>query len=134
MAETKLPKPTEAELDILKVLWQRGPSTVRDVHDELNRTKETGYTTVLKFLQIMTEKGLVERNESERAHIYLARVPQSTTQRQMVGDLLNRVFDGSARNLVLHALSTQKTSADELTAIRNMLDEIEQRQGESPEC
>ena len=100
-----IPRPTQSELEILSVLWQRGPSTVRDVHNEMNRTKETGYTTVLKFLQIMTEKGLVERNESERAHIYLARVPQSTTQRQMVGDLLNRVFDGSARNLVLHALS-----------------------------
>ena len=121
MAETKLPKPTEAELDILKVLWQRGPSTVRDVHDELNRTKETGYTTVLKFLQIMTDKGLVERNESERAHIYLARVPQSTTQRQMVGDLLNRVFDGSAKEVLLSLFGQSDIPPDELKELRSLI-------------
>jgi predicted transcriptional regulator len=120
------PKPTDAELQILRVLWDRGASTVREVQQELNATKPTGYTTVLKTLQIMTEKGLVRRNEKERAHVYEAQFAQHLTQRQMVSDLLNRVFDGSASNLLLHALASKKAaSRDELAQIRQILDELE---------
>jgi len=120
------PKPTDAELQILRVLWDRGASTVREVQRELNVTKPTGYTTVLKTLQIMTEKGLVRRNEKERAHVYEAQFAQHLTQRQMVSDLLNRVFDGSASNLLLHALASKKAaSRDELAQIRQILDELE---------
>src|SRR5689334_24358155 len=98
MARTSLPRPTDAELEILRVLWQRGASTVREVQEALNESKPTGYTTVLKMLQIMIEKGLVRRDEGQRAHVYEARLAQHQTQRQLVGDLLNRVFDGSASN------------------------------------
>jgi predicted transcriptional regulator len=124
MAETKLPKPTEAELEILKVLWRRGPSTVREVNGELNEARATGYTTTLKFMQIMADKGLLVRDETERAHLYAARLPQAETQQQLVGDLLQRVFEGSARQLVMQALSAQQASAEELAAIKLMLDEI----------
>lgn len=120
------PRPTDAELGILRVLWQRGPSTVREVQESLNETRPTGYTTVLKTLQIMTEKGLVRRDEEQRAHVYQAQFAQHQTQRQMVGDLLNRVFDGSASNLLMHALATKKAaSPEELSQIRDILDEFE---------
>jgi len=112
-------KPTDAELLILRVLWARGPSTVRQVAEVLGR--ETGYTTVLKLLQIMTEKGLVVRDEAERTHIYEAAYTQHQTQRQLVTDLLDRVFDGSAAQLVLQALATNKTSPEELDEIRKLL-------------
>jgi len=120
------PRPTDAELGILRVLWQRGPSTVREVQEALNQDKPTGYTTVLKMLQIMTEKGLVRRNEQQRAHVYEAELAQHQTQRQLVSDLLNRVFDGSASNLLMHALNSKKgTSQEELAQIRDILDEFE---------
>jgi predicted transcriptional regulator len=120
------PRPTDAELGILRVLWQRGPSTVREVQESLNEARPTGYTTVLKTLQIMTEKGLVRRDEEQRAHVYEAQFAQHQTQRQMVGDLLNRVFDGSASNLLMHALATKKgASREELSQIRDILDEFE---------
>ena len=120
------PRPTDAELGILRVLWQRGPSTVREVQEALNQDKPTGYTTVLKTLQIMTEKGLVRRNEQQRAHVYQAELAQHQTQRQLVSDLLNRVFDGSASNLLMHALNSKKlTSKEELAQIRDILDEFE---------
>lgn len=120
------PRPTDAELGILRVLWQRGPSTVREVQESLNEARPTGYTTVLKTLQIMTEKGLVRRDEEQRAHVYEAQFAQHQTQRQMVGDLLNRVFDGSASNLLMHALATKKgASPEELSQIRDILDEFE---------
>ena len=125
MAELKGPRPTDAELEILKVLWRRGPSTVREVFETLGETKQTGYTTVLKFMQIMSEKGLVRRDESERAHRYEAAVPEEETQRRLVGDLLQKAFDGSARKLVLHALSADPASATELAEIRRMLDVLE---------
>ncbi|MBX7220100.1 MAG: BlaI/MecI/CopY family transcriptional regulator [Blastocatellia bacterium] len=125
MTKTGDLRPTDAELHILKVLWQRGPSTVREVHEILNSQKPTMYTTVLKLLQIMTEKGLVKRNDEQRAHVYVAAFEREHTQRQLVGDLLERVFDGSARQLVMQALSKRKTSADELAEIRQMLDEYE---------
>ena len=126
MATKSPPRPTDAELQILRVLWQRGASTVREVQEDLNETKPTGYTTVLKMLQIMTEKGLVRRDEQQRAHVYEAQLAQHQTQRQMVGDLLNRVFDGSASNLLMHALATKKSaSPEELSQIREMLNELE---------
>ncbi len=125
MTELRGPRPTDAELEILKVLWRRGPCTVREVFETLGETKQTGYTTVLKFMQIMAEKGLVRRDESERAHRYEAAAPEEETQRQLVGDLLQKAFDGSARKLVLHALSADPASADELAEIRRMLDELE---------
>ena len=120
-----LPRPTDAELAILRVLWRRGPATVRQVQEEMNQNQQTGYTTVLKLLQIMTEKGLVKRDESERTHVYEASLPEEETQRQLVDDLLERAFGGSARQLVLHALSAKKTSRTELAQIRELLDEFE---------
>ena len=111
-------------LAILTVLWKRGPQTVRDVHEALRSSQDTGYTTVLKFLQIMTGKGLVTRDDAQRTHIYAASLPEEETQRQLVTDLLDRAFRGSAKNLVLHALSTRKSSSAELAEIRKLLDEM----------
>lgn len=125
MPETELPRPTDAELEILKVLWRRGPSTVREVFETLGESKTTGYTTVLKTMQIMAEKGLVVRDESERAHRYEPAAPEDETQRRLVGDLLRRAFDGGAAKLVMQALSTERASAEELSEIRRMLDELE---------
>ena len=125
MPETELPRPTDAELEILKVLWRRGPSTVREVFETLGETKGTGYTTVLKLMQIMAEKGLVVRDERERAHRYEAAAPEDETQRRLVGDLLRKAFDGSAKKLVMQALSAERASAEELSEIRRMLDELE---------
>jgi predicted transcriptional regulator len=119
------PRPTPAELEILRVLWQRGPSTVREVHEDVERERATGYTTVLKLLQIMAEKGLVTRDETARAHVYAARVPADDTQRQLVRDLLDRAFGGSALKLVMHALSARKASPAEIARIRRMLDDME---------
>src|ERR1019366_7995995 len=119
------PRPTEAELEILSVLWSRGPSTVREVHDEVSRRKPTQYTTVLKFMQIMAEKGLVRRDERARAHVYRASRPQEWTQRQIAGDLLQRAFGGSAKSLVMGALAAQKASPGELAEIRKLLDGYE---------
>ena len=121
MAKISQPRPTDAELEILRVLWQRGASTVRDVFEALSKTKPIGYTTVLKFLQIMADKGLVRRDEEQRAHVYSAMVPQVETQRQMVRDLLRRAFDDSASQLVMQALASKKTSPEELAEIRRLL-------------
>ena len=119
------PRPTEGELEILTVLWSRGPSTVRDVHETITRRRPGQYTTVLKLLQIMTEKGLVERDEKQRAHVYHASRPREWTQRQLAGDLIHRAFNGSAKSLILGALSARKASKQELAEIRKMLDEYE---------
>ncbi len=119
------PRPTEAELEILTVLWSRGPSTVRDVHETISRRKPTQYSTVLKFMQIMTEKGLVRRNEKQRAHIYEAAQAREWTQQRLAGDLLQRAFGGSATNLMMGALSSRKASKQELAELRKMLDEYE---------
>ena len=127
MPEAELPRPTDAELEILKVLWRRGPSTVREVFETLGETKVTGYTTALKLMQIMAEKGLVVRDESERAHRYEAAAPEDETQRRLVGDLLRKAFDGSAKKLVLQALSTERATSSELDEIRRLLDELERR-------
>jgi predicted transcriptional regulator len=126
MTEEKIAQPTDAELEILRVLWERGPSTVREVHEVISRTKPAGYTTVLKLLQIMTEKGLVRRNEEQRAHVYEPRLAKEQTQRQLLGDLLERAFGGSAAELVMQALSTKKASPDELASIRQILNELEE--------
>lgn len=120
-----LPRPTDSELAILRILWRRGPSTVRQVQEELNQKQPTGYTTVLKLLQIMTEKKLVERDESARTHIYEAALPEEETKQQLVDDLLHRAFGGSARQMVLHALSTKKASEKELELINRLLDKLE---------
>jgi BlaI family transcriptional regulator, penicillinase repressor len=125
MVDKPLPRPTDAELAILRVLWTRGPSTVREVHDLLSRDHDSGYTTVLKLLQIMIDKGLVTRDESERAHVYEARLSEQRTQRQLLGDLMDRAFGGSPAKLVLQALHGRKTSAEELGAIRQLLDQLE---------
>ena len=125
MNKAALPRPTDSELSILRVLWQLGPSTVRRVQEELNQNQTTGYTTVLKLLQIMNEKGLVNRDESERTHIYRAAIPEEETKQQLVTDLLKRAFGGSARQLVLHALSAKKASRKELAQIRRLLDQME---------
>jgi len=123
MSKAALPRPTEAELSILRVLWRRGPSTVRAVQGELG--VETGYTTVLKFMQIMTDKGLVERDDRERTHVYTPALTEEQTQRQLVGDLVERAFGGSAQKLVMQALSTRKAAPSELAEIRKLLDEME---------
>ncbi|HNG95976.1 MAG TPA: BlaI/MecI/CopY family transcriptional regulator [Acidobacteriota bacterium] len=128
MSEPKDPRPTDAELQLLKILWERGPSTVREVHEALNQPKPTMYTTVLKTLQIMAEKGLVRRDENQRAHVYEAAIERESTQRKLVFDLLDRVFDGSARQLVLHALSSRRASSTELAEIRKFLDDVEANQ------
>jgi BlaI family penicillinase repressor len=120
-----LPRPTDAELEILTVLWSRGPSTVRDVHETIVARRPAQYTTVLKLLQIMAEKGLVRRNEQQRAHVYEAAQPREKTQQQLAGDLLSRAFNGSASGLVLGALSARQASREELDEIRRLLDDYE---------
>jgi BlaI family transcriptional regulator, penicillinase repressor len=127
MPKREPPRPTDAELEILTVLWRRGPSTVREVFDALSERRGTGYTTVLKLMQIMAEKGLVTRDETERAHLYAPAQEEGETQSRLVGDLVRKAFDGSARNLVLHALSAERASEEELSEIRQMLDELERR-------
>ena len=121
------PRPTDAELAILRVLWERGPSTVRQVFEVLSAERDLGYTTVLKMLQIMDEKGLVERDASDRTHIFSARQTQAQTQRHLLDDLLDKAFGGSPLSLVMQALATRKTSAAELAEIRKMLDRAEGR-------
>ena len=128
MPKPNTPRPTDAELAILRVLWQRGPSTVRQVHDTLLRERPTAYTTALKMLQIMTEKGLVSRDESDRTHVYQARLTEEQTQRQLVGDLLERAFGGSASKLVMQALASTRASHDELSEIRKMIDDRADRE------
>jgi len=119
------PRPTDAELEILTVLWSRGPSTVRDVHEVIAARKPTQYTTVLKLMQIMADKGLVRRDEKQRAHVYQAARPREWTQRQLAGDLLQRAFNGSAGSLLLGALSARKASKAEVAELRRLLDEYE---------
>jgi BlaI family transcriptional regulator, penicillinase repressor len=118
-------KPTASELEILHVLWARGASTVREVHESLSEKKSLGYTTVLKLLQIMTAKGTVRRNETQRAHVYEACLPAEQTKRQIAGDMLQRVFEGSASQLMLHALAGRKASPQEISELRRLLDEYE---------
>jgi len=121
------PRPTDTELAILRVLWERGASTVRQVHDALAGTRDTGYTTTLKLMQIMADKGLVTRNETERTHVYSAIAGQEQTQRQLVQDLVDRAFGGSAAQLVLRALSTDDATDAELKEIRKLIDDYREK-------
>lgn len=123
-----LPLPTGAELSILTVLWQRGPSTVREVHEALKGAQDTGYTTVLKLMQIMAQKGLCARDESQRSHVYRALVSEEQAQRGLLTDLMDKAFGGSAAQLVLRALSSDRASREELAEIRALLDGIDSRE------
>ncbi|MGO8817838.1 MAG: BlaI/MecI/CopY family transcriptional regulator [Terriglobia bacterium] len=125
MTKSSVPKPTAGELEILRVLWEHGPSTVRAVHDALSRDKDVGYTTVLKLMQIMTAKGTVRRNQEQRAHVYEACQPEEKTKRALAGDVLQRVFQGSASQLMMHALEGRRTSREELEKLRHLLDNYE---------
>lgn len=129
MPKRDLPRPTDGELAILRVLWRLGPCTVRQVQEALGRERATGYTTALKLLQIMTEKGLVLRDESRRTHVYRARCSEDQTQRQLLGDLIRRAFGGSTRKLVIQALAADEASAEELAEIRGLLDRLERERG-----
>ncbi len=122
------PRPTNAELEILTVLWARGDSTVREIHETVVERKPTQYTTVLKLLQIMAEKGLVRRDEKQRAHLYRASRPRQWTQRQLAGDLMQRAFEGSTKSLMLGALAARKASKQELDEMHRLLDEYEENQ------
>ena len=120
------PRPTDGELAILRVLWGRGPSTVREVHEALSASQDSGYTTILKQLQIMMDKGLVLRDDTQRAHVYASRLGEQRTQRQLLVDLVDRAFGGSSVKLVLQALSGRRATAKERRDIRALLDELEQ--------
>jgi predicted transcriptional regulator len=119
------PRPTDAEIEILKVLWEAGPSTVRTVHDAISATKPSQYTTTLKLMQIMAAKGLLERDERERSHVYTAAVPRDHTQRQIAGDLMDRAFSGSLRSLVVGALGGRRATKQELAELRALIAEHE---------
>ena len=124
MARRKTSRPTDRELTILRILWDNGPSTVRDVNEAMNEDQNTGYTTTLKLMQIMVEKRLLLRDDSQFKHIYRPALTEEKAQKQLVGDLLDRAFSGSAEKLVMRALSAKKVSAKELASIRKMLDEF----------
>lgn len=121
-SSTTIPRPTEAELELLQILWQKEPATVREIYDALNLEKTSGYTTVLKLLQIMTSKGLVVRDEANRAHVYRAAFTQDVMQSRLLRDLSNRLFAGSAAQLAMHALSMEPASDDELAEIRALIE------------
>ena len=125
MTKQTTQRPTDAELAILRVLWELGPSTVRQVHEILSEIRPTVYTTILKLMQIMTDKGLVRRDKSQRAHVYQPVFTEAETQKRLVGDLLERAFSGSTANLLMQALSAKEASAEELAQIRQILDEVE---------
>jgi predicted transcriptional regulator len=129
MMKTQAHRPTDAELEILRVLWDRGSSTVREVQENLDGRRPVGYTTVLKLMQIMTEKGLLERDERERAHRYVPKATREQTQQRLVSELLDRAFAGSASSLVMQALASRRADPEELAAIRRMLEEIQQEEG-----
>jgi predicted transcriptional regulator len=122
-----LPRPTDTELSILRVLWEHGPGSVRETLKRFNHGQETeaGYTTILKMLQIMTDKGLVERDDSQRPQVYRARLPQEQTQRQLLDDLLDKAFGGSAKDLVMQALASKEASEEELAQVERLLDKLE---------
>jgi BlaI family penicillinase repressor len=125
MARPALPRPTDAELMVLRALWRRGPSTVRQVHEDLEDGRPVGYTTTLKMMQIMADKGLVERDKTDRSHVYRAKATEERTQRQLIRDLLHRAFGGSARKLFVQALAEAKSSPQEMAEIRRLLDSEE---------
>ena len=125
MTKQATQRPTDAELAILRVLWERGPSTVRQVHEILSAVRPTVYTTILKLMQIMDDKGLVRRDKSQRAHVYQPVFTKTETQKRLVEDLLERAFSGSTASLLMQALSAKEASAEELAQIRQILDEVE---------
>lgn len=127
MATPSTRKPTSSELEILHVLWERGPCTVREVHQALQEKRPIGYTSVLKLMQIMTAKGMVQRNEEQRAHVYEAVQPAEKTKRELAMDVLQRVFDGSASELMMHALAGRKASKEEIEEMRRLLNEHERK-------
>jgi predicted transcriptional regulator len=127
---TRTRKPTDAELEVLRVIWDRGPSTVREIHDVLDRQKPRGYTTILKTLQIMTAKELVIRDAADRSHVYRSRLTEHQTQRQLVRDLIDRAFGGSAANLMLQVLGTKTTSPRELAELESLLADRRRRRDE----
>ena len=118
-------RPTESEVEILRILWSKGPSTVREIHTAMQKDRDVGYTTVLKLMQIMFDKGLLVRDESQRSHVYRPRQDAAKTQKSLVKHFLSKVFAGSVDNLVLQALSAKKATPDEIAKIRQMLDEME---------
>jgi BlaI family penicillinase repressor len=126
------PVPTQAELEILRLLWRGGPQTVRDVYDAVRRRRRVGYTTVLKTLQVMAEKGLVKRNDSQRSHVYTAAVPETAVKKRLVGDLVDRLFDGSAAGLAMHALSSKRASSEEIAEVRRLLDGLTAAEDDEP--
>lgn len=127
MARHASSQPTEVELQILRILWDDGPSIVRHIHDSLQGFKQTTYSTTVKMLSVMLDKGLLRRDEDATPHIYRPAVPQQRTQKRMLGDLIDSVYDGSAAALMLHALSSKKASPEELREIRELLDQLESR-------
>ena len=124
---TKQLKPTESELEILRVLWERGEATVRDVHEELSKTKDAGYTTTLKLMQIMHEKGMVKRDESNKTHKYVPLISREKTQKQFVGKMIDTLFQGSSSHLVMQALGNHKASKEELDEIQKLIDNLKQQ-------
>ena len=133
--EKTIPRPTEAELELLRILWEKEPATVRDIYDALNLARPSGYTTVLKLLQIMTAKGLVMRDQSNRAHLYRCTMSQEAMQSKILKDLSVRLFSGSAAQLALHALAMEPATAGELDEIRALIERnrsIETKEGERP--
>jgi predicted transcriptional regulator len=127
MTRQQFPQPTDGELEVLRILWTNGPSTVKQVHKVVNKDRPTVYTTTLKVMQVMREKGLLVRNDSKYRHIYRPALPEEKTQRQLVIDFLERTFSGSTEKLMMHLLSAKKISAKERAKIRKMLDEIERK-------
>lgn len=127
MSNLKSNRPTESEMEILQVLWERGPSTVREVHEILSQTKDSGYTTTLKLMQIMNEKGLLNRNDDAKSHVYTAAVKKESIQKQAVSKMINGLFKGSSAKLVMHALGNHRASKEEIVEIKKYLDEIENK-------
>lgn len=127
MANNKTTKPTESELEILAILWEKGPATVRDIHEVLEQSKDAGYTTTLKLMQIMHEKGLVDRDTSSKTHVYKALISQKDTQQQLLSKMIDTVFNGSASQLVMQALGNRHSSAAELDAIKEYLEQMEKK-------
>jgi BlaI family penicillinase repressor len=127
MVTSKYIKPTESELEILRILWERNKASVRDVHEELSKTKEAGYTTTLKLMQIMFEKGLVGRNDSMKTHVYHPVVSREKTQKQFLGKMITNLFGGSSTELVIHALGNHKASPEELEEIQQLLNNLKKQ-------
>ncbi|HUX83707.1 MAG TPA: BlaI/MecI/CopY family transcriptional regulator [Chitinophagaceae bacterium] len=133
MVRSFLPKPTDSELEILRILWDRGPSSVRDVHGELEKSKSSGYTTTLKLMQIMLEKGILSRDVSGRNHVYTPTVSKDHTQQQMVDRMISTVFNGSPFMLVMQALGRKRPSQEEISRIKSYLNELEKERKERPQ-